>query len=239
MKKKLLLVFLCVLSFSLEAKDYWERFKETISTQISEIPGFCSKDESLEMMETIHKHQCKNCVEIGVFSGRSLVSIAYALQYNGSGKVTGIDSWNKEDALKGFSKSHSHYLFWEHANYEDLFNKTNFWIGHKGLKPFCQIVKKRSLDVVDSFEDNSIDFIHFDGNTNEPYSLQDVIAYFPKIKDRGFILLSKPNLISMRQPLVYLLERTELHSSFSRASEFLLFRKNPERLKNAHSLINQ
>lgn len=44
-----------------------------------------------------------------------------------------------------------------------------------------------SSEVVDMFEDGSIDFIFIDGNHSYEYVLEDLELYYPKVKNGGVI----------------------------------------------------
>ena len=48
-------------------------------------------------------------------------------------------------------------------------------------------IKQKSNDVVNLFEDNSIDFIYIDGCHQYEFVKNDLINYFPKIKQDGII----------------------------------------------------
>ena len=73
------------------------------------IPGWCSEDKSILMMNVIKENQCKNCIEIGVFAGKSLFPIAKALEYNRTGIIFAIDAWNPVEATKGYNLSDPNY----------------------------------------------------------------------------------------------------------------------------------
>ena len=66
-----LLLFFIPLSDCLPAKETWEDCKENTMALLPSIPGWCSKEKALAMMEIIKKNNCQKCVEIGVFAGRS------------------------------------------------------------------------------------------------------------------------------------------------------------------------
>ena len=49
------------------------------------------------------------------------------------------------------------------------------------------MVRKKSSDAVEMFEDNSIDFLFVDGNHEYEYVLEDLRNYYPKVKPGGII----------------------------------------------------
>lgn len=236
---RLIFIFLsaCILSLPLLGENSWEDYKAKSLSTMSTIPGWCSQEKASLIMDLIHENQCTRCIEIGVFAGKSLFPIAQALRYQQNGVVFGIDAWNPNDAVAGFRPSDSSYSWWNEIDYNKLHRNTLYWIFHKKLEQHCSLIKTTSCNAAELFEDGTIDFIHLDGNHNEFYSYQDVLSFFPKVRDGGFILLNDPNWISMRRSLVFLLERTDLLSSFSSKAEFLLFRKNAEKEKRAQNLM--
>lgn len=58
------------------------------------------------------------------------------------------------------------------------------------LSPFnVTIIKSRSMDVVGSFEDKSLDFVHIDGNHSFDCCMQDLIGWVPKVRIGGLVLV--------------------------------------------------
>lgn len=56
------------------------------------------------------------------------------------------------------------------------------------LKPFnCTIVRKYSLDAVQNFDDNSLDFVYIDANHNFQNTTNDLIEWSKKVKVGGII----------------------------------------------------
>lgn len=53
----------------------------------------------------------------------------------------------------------------------------------------ADILREDSLDVVDSFEDKSLDFVYIDGNHEFDPVMQDLIRWAPKVKRGGIIAL--------------------------------------------------
>jgi len=239
MKKPTLLIFIfCIFYGSLYSKEAWDSFKNETISKMSNIEGWCGEDKARQMMDIIQRYKCKNCVEIGVFSGKSLFPIARALQFNGNGVVFAIDAWNVTEATKGFNKKNPNYVWWNQINYKKTHQDTIRLIIDNGLDNQCHILKQSSQQALNSFSDKSIDFIHFDGNHNEDIYFEDVSNYFSKVKNNGFIVLNDPNWVTSKLALVFLLERTELISTFSPSATYFVFRKNKIRLEAANELYN-
>lgn len=232
-----LILSLIFLSQVIFAEEKWINFKNQITLEMENIPGWCTKEKALTMMELIKKNKCKQCIEIGVFAGKSLFPIAKTLQYNGTGIVYAIDPWEASESVKGFNLKDPNYAWWNNLNYNQIYESTSNLIIKNKLNKFCTLVKRTAKQAQSLFSDNSIDFLHLDGNHNEPYTFQDLITYFPKVKDGGYILLNDANWLSMRKSLVFLLEKTDIISSFSPKATFYVFRKNNKKSREANNLF--
>lgn len=239
--KECLCFFLAIVLFAdpLLGKETWDSFKKSTLVTMSSISGWCSEEKAVLMMDLIKKDKCSLCVEIGVLAGKSLFPIAQALQYNTSGKVFAIDAWNPNEALRGMSSGTPQYDWWKSLDYNGLYKNAVKVIEENKLQKYCTIIRRPSKEAVNLFKDGTIDFIHFDGNHSEEGVSFDMKAYFPKVKDGGYILLNDPNWINMRQALVFLLERATLVSPFSQSATYLLFRKDSQRICNANKLTHQ
>lgn len=227
------------LSIPISPQLRWQNFKEETINQLRSIPGWCSKDKALLMMDLVKEHEFQTCVEIGVFGGASLFPIAKALHYKGSGVIWGIDAWDPEVAIKGLNPvtQKNDYDWWRELDLSHFYALTCNLINMNDFWGNCKLVRMQAAYALDLFEDESIDFIHFDGNHTDPYAYQDIAEYFPKVKDGGYILLNDAFWLSLRQSLVFLLERTDAITEVHPSRSFILFRKNKERLQSANELF--
>lgn len=232
--------FLLIILFSMHCygmDNGWDAFKEETILQMEGIPGWCSTEKSVLIMDCVREISDPLCVEIGVFCGKSMYPIIRTIQFTGKGSFVGIDAWSPLEAIKGFESEDANYLWWKELDYTVYHQYCEQLLKNMNLTDRCKLIKKCSSDSVDLFQDNSIDFIHFDGNHNLEFALQDVRSFLPKVKDQGFILLNDPNWYNMRMALVYLLERCDIVSPFNRKSQFLLLRKNEEKIQCSRALM--
>jgi hypothetical protein len=231
------LILFCLLAQNLLSKENWEAFKQQTIAEISNIPGWCTEDKARLMMDLIHKNKFQRCIEIGVFCGSSLFVIAKALQYNQSGLVYGIDTWCAEEALKGMKAEDPNHAWWSSLDFNQLLQSSIDLIARHKLNKHCSIIKMRSSEFAKRISNASIDFIHIDGNHSDESVFDDVVTYFPIVKDKGYILLHDANWVSMRRAVFFLLERATLINEFSPSSNYLLFMKNTKREKGAEILF--
>ena len=234
--KKTLFLFLFGTQLLL-AQTPWKEFKKDTMVQMDQLQGWCSREKANTIMDVIYENRCKKCIEVGVFGGRSLLPIMRALQYNGAGKVFGVDAWDTNVAIEGLSGSDPNCLWWQKVNLNDLYFQTIKMLQKNRAKRLCVLVKKSSQEASTMFLDETVDFIHLDGNHTEELAFQDVVEYFPKVKDGGYILLSDPTWYPMKRSLVFLMERADLVSTFSPRASFYLFRKSKSRIQKMQALL--
>lgn len=113
-----------------------------------------------------------NMVEIGAFQGESTTLFAHYVKPN---KLYAIDPH-----VNGYDKNDESSF----ANFENVVH--NFLTR---IKPFSCIeyIKDFSYNVVNKFEDNSLDFVYIDGDHSYEGVKKDILSYLPKIKNGGYI----------------------------------------------------
>ena len=106
--------------------------------------------------------------EIGVFRGQFLKNLC-----NGGFKMYGIDPWEDYD-------TYNDYKGGDFIGYE---NEARERVGSYD----CEIIKKWSMDAVNDFEDESLDFIFIDGNHSLEYVIEDISKWSKKVRKGGII----------------------------------------------------
>jgi len=107
--------------------------------------------------------------EIGVYKGEFTEKLCEA-----GLKVYGIDPWIVYENYRKHPKE---------IDYEDMYN------GAKELekKYDCKIIRKTSMDALEDFEDESLDFVYIDANHLIPYIIQDIYEWSKKVKSGGIV----------------------------------------------------
>lgn len=109
--------------------------------------------------------------EIGVLLGRYSKMLCEA---NPKLKLHCIDPWLAYEEYKDLTPQ---------ENMDYLYNKTK-----EDLKPFnCNIVRAKSMDVVNDFDDNSLDFVYIDGNHEFTSEANDIHEWSKKVHPGGII----------------------------------------------------
>jgi hypothetical protein len=155
------------------------------SGEYEKIEGWCTKEKAYKMASLISSNDL--CVELGVWGGRSLLPICFMTD----NKVYGIDAWMKDASLEG-TNDEANNEWWSKINYEDMYNYTKKIL----LKYNCnnaRLYRSRSRDVVNFFQDETIDFLHQDSNHSEEISCEEVELYHKKIKKDGIWVFDDTN----------------------------------------------
>ena len=155
------------------------------SGEYEKIEGWCTKEKAVKMASLIKPNYF--CVELGVWGGRSLLPMCFMTR----NLVIGIDSWSKEASLDG-ENSKLNDEWWEKIDYDDMFEYTkNLLTKHKLNN--SRLIRAKSLEVINIFKDESIDFLHQDSNHSEKISCGEVEAYYNKVKKNGIWVFDDTN----------------------------------------------
>ena len=206
----------------------WESYKQTNLQHQHLIPGWCSREKAEKMMDLILETQPAICVEIGVFGGSSIYPTALALKYQGSGVVYAIDPWATTECTKGYEPNDPNYQWWSQINLEQIFQGFKHMLNAFHLDPHCHILRMTSREALATFEDNSIDILHIDGNHSEESALADIQLYFPKVKAGGYVWFDDVNWVSTNKAVAFLSKNSEVvkEKSIEATGTFcMLFRK--------------
>ncbi len=103
-------------------------------------------------------------IEVGVNEGEYGIKLCHA-----GLKVYGIDPYVAYREYKSPKSYVSHYL-------QALANLEGY---------DYTIIKKFSMDAVEDFEDESLDFVYIDGNHSLPYITADIFGWEPKLRKGG------------------------------------------------------
>lgn len=140
------------------------------------------------MMDLVFFTRPQVCVEIGAFTGSSVLPVAMTLKYLGHGNVYAIDAWTNNEAVKNISVNDPNYEWWSNVDMQNIKNQFYMLLNAWSLRSYCSVIHAPSEIAVDQIPE--IDFLHLDGNFSEEGSLLDVQLFLPKVKSGGYILLS-------------------------------------------------
>tara|TARA_B100002019_G_scaffold123076_1_gene105888 strand:+ start:1615 stop:2232 length:618 start_codon:yes stop_codon:yes gene_type:complete len=119
-------------------------------------------------------------IEIGSYSGESTLLFASSLAFD---KIYCIDPFEGEEGMNEINNkiwTDVQADFWQNTKW---FNGNGKELGETEV----ELISDYSYNVVDKFEDKSIDFIYIDGSHKIEDIRSDIDLYLPKLKDSSFI----------------------------------------------------
>lgn len=151
---------------------------------MDQVDGWCSYRKAGFLMDLILKAKPQVVLEIGVWGGKSLIPMAYALKANGSGVIYGIDPWSTEASLEEV-KDESNIAYWGTIDHENVMNWLIVKLFQFELKNHVQLIRSTSADAPLIAD---IDILHIDGNHSDKTSYLDVTKWVPLVKSGGWII---------------------------------------------------
>lgn len=176
------------------------RLPDHIRDAIEKLPisipdGWCTIGKATDLVQLVLDSKPQIVVEIGTYSGRSLIPMALALKENGSGRIFGIDPWHNADAILLETEA-ANRDWWDKVDLTRILNICTRGIHEFGVERQCVLIRAMSQDVPELF--SGIDLLHIDGCHSEAASNADVDMYFPKVRKGGYIVLDDTNWESLR-----------------------------------------
>jgi len=140
-------------------------------------------DKPKHIYAWITKLNAQVSVEIGVFGGTSFIAAAVAMEKTG-GIAYGIDPWMNAEAMQeGYPAVNATIPGMPFPVYYQKLNRVL-----KNNKLFnTRLIRAKSQETSELFDDGEIDFIHIDGNHGAAAVLQDAELYVPKVRKGGII----------------------------------------------------
>lgn len=132
----------------------------------AEIPD-CSRDDLPELFNQLG---FRSGVEIGVFEGAFTEVLA-----KGGFKVYGVDPWLV-------------YEDYGTPTYQPIADKRyQKAISRLSKYPNVELIRKMSMEAVEDFEDESVDFVYIDGNHQFRYIADDMYEWWKKLRKGGIL----------------------------------------------------
>lgn len=203
--------------------DKYQELKQKITSYLKD--SWCSSEKISLIMDLVLLEKPKSCVEIGVFSGSSLLPVAATLKYLKQGKVYAIDAWSNDESIRHLSADDPNKKWWKNLKMNDVYKSFTAMANDFKINSVCKIIKNSSKIAVDEIK--TIDFLHIDGNYSEQGSYEDVKLYLPKVKIGGYVLFPNINwLVNKKMPRAkafeLLLEYCEIIAIIDEGNTFLV-----------------
>ena len=160
--------------------------KQNAFSMMKQLEGWCSFEKASILIDLILKTRPEVIVEIGVFGGKSLIPMAYALKVLGKGKAYGIDPWDKEESIRGIEAYPIDTEWWENLDHLKIMHSLMEKIKEFEIEEQIGLIRNTSFGTP-AIE--GIDILHIDGNHSDEVSYNDVVKWVPLVKKGGWIIL--------------------------------------------------
>jgi predicted O-methyltransferase YrrM len=175
--------------------------KRKVFKSMKELHGWCSEEKANILVDMILLTKPEKVVEIGVWGGKSLVPMAYAVQANGNGQVYGIDPWSPDASSVGMDGVNLDW--WSHVDHEGVYQGLVSSIAKFGLQDHVVLLRETSAQA-DPIE--GIGLLHIDGNHSDEASYIDVTKWVPHVKKGGIIVFDDVNWSTTSRAVTWLNE---------------------------------
>lgn len=166
-------------------KPQVDKLKNEVFECMKTLEGWCAPEKAGILIDLILKTKPDTIVEIGVFGGRSLIPMAYALRSNKRGIIYGIDPWSSFESTQWVMEEvNKHY--WTIVDHEGIMRGLIDKIDQLGLQNHIRLIRATSFDTPPIYD---IDILHIDGNHSDTTSYYDVTKWGSFVKSGGLIIL--------------------------------------------------
>lgn len=157
---------------------------------LSEIDNYWTPaDKQVVLAHLIVSNNLKKAVEIGVYSGGSLIPQAVALKQTG-GEAVGIDPYCAAAAEQKDNREILDSFDPETLNpdRDEMYRSVLQLLDRHGLSSTCRILRMTSNDAASKIEEG-MDLLHIDGNHDYDRVMDDLTNYLPKLRVGGFLVV--------------------------------------------------
>lgn len=160
-----------------------DHVKKTSFSYMNQLEGWCTKNKAAVLIDLIFMTNAKTVVEIGVWGGKSLIPMAYALKASSKGTIYGIDPWDNLESIEGMDGAN--YEWWLSVDHKKILDGLKAKINEFDLSDQITLIRNTSAKA-DPIE--NIDILHIDGNHSEKAAMEDVTKWVPLVRKGGFII---------------------------------------------------
>ena len=179
-------------SVAASVADFYEHEKD----------GWCTPEKAAKIAELCLRADVMRCVEIGVFTGRSLLPAALALAEKGVsispygqqlGFIVGVDPYDAAMQVEGFGDRADHDDWGRRVPWEELYSRALGHIRSYRLEQHCGILRTPSHSAANLFPSQSLDYVHVDGNHSAKRSFEDATLWLDRVRIGGYLIFDDVN----------------------------------------------
>lgn len=196
-----------------ETTNFIQLVKRQAFQYMDQLEGWCTTSKAAVLIDLIFMVKPQKVVEIGVFGGKSIVPMAYALKMVGGGIAYGIDPWDSHESADGMEGVN--YDWWHSIDHAKILKKLQLQISEFDLEDHLTLIKATSEAASPIYD---IDILHVDGNHSEKASFLDVTKWAPFVRKGGLIILDDITWGTTDKAVKWLdkncIKLTEFHESY-------------------------
>lgn len=146
-------------------------------------------DKQVMLAHLIISNDLKKAVEIGVYTGGSLIPQVVALMHTG-GEAIGIDPYSKAEAEQKDNREILDAIDPGilNSDRDEMYRSVLSLLDRHELSSTCTILRMTSNDAAAEVEE-AIDLLHIDGNHDYDRVMDDLVNYLPKLRVGGFLVM--------------------------------------------------
>lgn len=164
-------------------------FIDLKSRVIQSLAGsWCSDEKATMLMDLIFTIKPEVCLEVGAFTGSSVLPVGVTLKYINKGTLFAIDAWSNAEVTKNLEDNDPNKSWWSTVNMKEVRKLFDSTMRSWSLSSIVRAIEANSEQAAPLVR--NIDFLHLDGDYSEKGSLKDLDLYLPKVKSGGYILVS-------------------------------------------------
>ncbi len=196
--------------------------KQNALNAMKQLEGWCSQEKASVLIDLILEMRPQVVLEVGVFGGKSLIPMAFALQHNQKGKIYGIDPWDASRSIEGLETEHAEW--WLSIDHDAILQDLRKKINEYGLGDYIELIRATSLNA--TIKPKEIDILHIDGNHSEEASFLDATKWVPYVKKGGVIIFDDLDWHSTARAIQWLDENCTRVTEFRGANVWAIWIKS-------------
>lgn len=178
-----------------------------IAESVYDLPGWCTKEKTERLFKLVIDNKPNLTVEIGIFGGRSFIPLGLGHKENKKGLIVGIDPYSPLSSVSNYDVNDPNYRWWNNVNHEDIYKIFLNALNKYDLEAYSKIYRNKSNEVINTFEDESIDILHQDGNHTVNVSSEEVELYHNKVKKGGYWIMDDTNWVTTKNAQRLIVEK--------------------------------
>ncbi len=154
-----------------------------ICTTIPTLQGWCGLEKACALASLTLAMKPIHACELGVYAGRSLLGIAFAMKEIGSGLITGIDPYSPQESASG--QIGANEKWWGELDHQSIKKKFLDVVKLFKLENHVRLIEKASSKVDTS--NMQLQILHVDANHGEN-AFHDAEKYGPLVQLGGLVI---------------------------------------------------